>query len=138
MDREFLLKTPFPQSSNPINILIIGSMILVLLFSLLLLALPAFDEQFEEDPALFLEINITKHLANDFFSGSGSLGVALLLLFAIMRLQYLEARIGEKRFLDSQVKFSSVFHGSAYRTAPAYGTVFFCSIRWPDVMSSEG
>ena len=102
----FLPSLPVPHSRN----LILVCVILVLLFSLLILALPAFEEQFEEDDTSFLEIDTSRHFARDFFSKSDDLGVVLGLLSEIFRLEYLKGHIGEKRPVDSQIKFSLTIH----------------------------
>jgi hypothetical protein len=124
MRRAFLPRLLFPQSSRPINIIILTGMILVLLFSMLTTALPAFDEPFEEDDTAFLRIDTIPSLANYFLSVSYSLVVVLGLLSAIFRLEYVGSHIGEKRLVDTHIKSSSTFQVLSCMAALAYRAAF--------------
>ena len=123
MRRVFLPRLPFPQSRN----FILVCVILVLLVSLLILALPAFEEPFEEDDTYSLEIDTNKHLVHDFYSKSDDPGTALGLLSRIFRLEYLKGHIGEKRPVDSQIKFSLIIHVLFWMAALAHRAAFLLS-----------
>ena len=112
------------------SILIIGGVVLVLLFTLLTLALPALEETFPEDHTSFLEMGIFPWFTGHSVAASLHGGLELLVLNMIMRLEYLRGHIGEKRFVHSRAQFkASAFQVQFCVAALFYRAVFlfFCS-----------
>ncbi|HEY9528138.1 MAG TPA: hypothetical protein VIR02_13680 [Anaerolineales bacterium] len=103
---ERLLSRPTPKNNSQITILLIGGVILVLLFTLLVLALPALVETIEENSTLFLEMDISAWFTEASVAASLHLGLEMAVFFLIMRLEYLKGHIGEKRFDIARIQFN--------------------------------
>lgn len=114
------------QRNSPFITLFLVGMILVVLFVLLIIALPAFEDSFEEDDLPSLEIDTisgyTKYLLLDTLHA----GSKLELVFMLMRLEHLSTHIGEKPFSADEMlrldKFS--FRGGLIWTTLFTGVVF--------------
>jgi hypothetical protein len=86
-----------PHTPNNLStILINAGMVLILLLTIASLALSASGDQFDDDPS-FLEIASLGEFASFFLLGSLFPGLALAVLFTILRLEFLRSHIGEKR-----------------------------------------
>lgn len=72
-------------------------MVLILLVTLACFALAASGDQFEEDDLSFLQIDSFSQFHNYLYLISLPIGLALGILFRILRLEFLKSHIGEKR-----------------------------------------
>lgn len=100
LERLFSRNSP---TNNLITIGIIGGLILVLLMTLLTLALPALEQPFEEDNLPSLELGSIAWSAIPVLSDTLLLALGLQALFGLMRPEYLNAHIGEKRLSHGQM-----------------------------------
>jgi hypothetical protein len=104
---ERLLSSSTHKNNSQMTILIIGGVILVLLFTLLIFALPALVETLEENSTAFLELDIFAWFTEASVAASLHLGREMAVFLLIMRLECLEGHIGEKRFDDSRIQFNN-------------------------------
>lgn len=111
---------------NRLAVLIMGGLVLVLLLTLLGLAMAPLGEQLDNDDSSFLALVTTNGSIGRLFSVSMLLGLELGVFVTIMRLEYLQSHIGEKRPSNQTVKSNKFsFHGFFSLTALWYRAVFF-------------
>jgi hypothetical protein len=110
-----------------ITIVITGGVILVFLFILLTIALPALDGHITEDDSSYLELGSIAWYLNHVLASAVPFGLELAVLFCFLRWEHLRAHIGEKRLSVAQMpalgKIS--FHTGLFRTALFSSVVLF-------------
>jgi hypothetical protein len=93
------------HNNNRTTILIIGVVLLILLLTLMSFALSSSGEQFDDDLPFF-EIGTITWFESQLFLGPLLLGFELGVTLTIMRLEYLNSHIGEKRPSDRRIAFA--------------------------------
>ena len=112
---------------NRTSILLIGAVLLILLLTLLSFVLAASGDQVENDDLPFFEIGTVPWFAGYLFSGYLLLGFEMGVTITIMRLEYLNSRIGEKRPSDRRVTFAMASRLFRTTRSPLGSVVFFIS-----------
>ena len=95
-----------PFHSNRTTILLAGAVLLILLLTLMSFVLAISGEQLDDDDLPFFEIGNIPWFAGYLFPGALLLGFEMGVTIAIMRLEYLNSRIGEKRPSDRRITFA--------------------------------
>jgi hypothetical protein len=122
---ESLLCGPSHKKINLITTFIIGGLVMILLFSLLTLASPAFEEPFEQDGIPSVEIGGLGELKRIFFTATIYLGLELGVLIPIRRMGKFRGADRETGFDDSEIQFTSAaFSILLYTAALFYRAVF--------------
>ena len=91
--------------NNRTTILIIGGVLLILLLTLLSFAMDFSGSQFDNDDPSFFEIGTIPWFAGYLFLGSLLLGFEREVYITILRLEYMNSHIGEKRPSDRRIQF---------------------------------
>ena len=91
------------QRNKLITIVITGGVILVLLFILLIIALPALDGPITEDDSSSLELGSIAWYRNHVLESAIPIALELAVLFGFLRRDQLSAHIGEKRLSAGQM-----------------------------------
>jgi len=115
------------NTNNRITLLIIGAVLLILLLTLMSFVLASSADQFDNDDLPFFEIGTISWFAGYAFSGSLVLGIEMGVIITIMRLEYLNSRIGEKRPSDRRVTFAMASRLFRTTRSPLGSVVFFIS-----------
>jgi hypothetical protein len=122
---EFLLGGPSHKKNNLITTFIIGGLVMILLFSLLTLALPAFEEPFEKDNISSVEIGGLGELNQVLFTASIPLGLELGVLIPIERIGIFGGADREKESDDSETQFTSTVFSILLYTAALFDRAAF-------------
>lgn len=96
------------------TILIIGGVLLILLLTLMSFALDSSGSQFDNDDQSFFDIGTIAWFAGYLFLGSLLLGFQREVYITIMRLEYMNSHIGEKRPSGRKSQFD--IHSRLFRT----------------------
>jgi hypothetical protein len=122
---ESLLARPSHKKNNLIPTLIIGGLVMILLFSLLTLALPPFEEPLGEDDIPSLEMGSPGELMKIFLTATIPLGLELGVLIPIRRIRVFRGTDHEKGSVDSHFKFTrTAFSILLFTAALGYRAVF--------------
>ena len=123
---EQLLSRTNQKNNSQMTSLILGGVILVLLFTLLILALPPLVETLEENSTSFLEMEPLAWFTEASIAVSFHLGLEMAVFLLIIRLEYLKGHIGEKRFDDSRIPFNNLASQVRFFTATLLYRVAVC------------
>ena len=128
---EQLLSRTNQKNNSQMTSLILGGVILVLLFTLLILALPPLVETLEENSTSFLEMEPLAWFTEASIAVSLHLGLEMAVFLLIIRLEYLKGHIGEKRFDDSRTPFNNLASQVRFFMATLFYrvAVFILSVR---------
>jgi hypothetical protein len=113
--------------NNRATILITGAVLLFVLLALISFALAISGDQFDDDDLPFFEGGNIPWFAAYLFPGSLLLGFDMGVTITIMRLEYLNSHIGEKRPSDRRVTFATASRLFRTTRSPLGSVVFLIS-----------
>jgi hypothetical protein len=111
------------KNNNRINIIRIGGLMVILMFTFMGLALMQSGEHIESDDISLMEDGILTWRLRRVFSGSFPLGFAMGVLIMIICFEYLRSHIGEKRSASKAQSVFSLFP-CCWKTTLFYSVVF--------------